>query len=104
MSVFWDVEPICLEEIDRRFRGAYCLHHQADAFIAQRMEAKSHLKRRSVSTRPHVATSQKTVIFLHLSSVYKLVKNVSWMLQGTRAIWRSMRGWKNNININIHLK
>jgi hypothetical protein len=28
MAVFWDVAPCSLAEIDRRFRGAYCLHHQ----------------------------------------------------------------------------
>jgi hypothetical protein len=38
MTVFWDVTPCSLVEIDRIFRGAYCLHH----------------------TR----TSQKTVIFI----------------------------------------
>jgi hypothetical protein len=26
--VFWDVEPCGHVEVDRRFRGAYCLHHQ----------------------------------------------------------------------------
>jgi hypothetical protein len=25
---FWDVAPCSLEQIDIRFRGAYCLHHQ----------------------------------------------------------------------------
>jgi hypothetical protein len=25
-AVFWDVAPCSLVEIDRRFRGAYCLH------------------------------------------------------------------------------
>jgi hypothetical protein len=28
MTVFWDVVSCRLVEIDRRFRGAYCLHHQ----------------------------------------------------------------------------
>jgi hypothetical protein len=28
MTVFWNVAPCNLVEIDRRFRGAYCLHHQ----------------------------------------------------------------------------
>jgi hypothetical protein len=27
--VFWDVLP-CKIIVDRRFRGAYCLHHQGD--------------------------------------------------------------------------
>jgi hypothetical protein len=28
MTVVWDVAPYILEDIGRRFRGAYCLHHQ----------------------------------------------------------------------------
>jgi hypothetical protein len=27
MAVFWDVAPCSPVETDRRFRGAYCLHH-----------------------------------------------------------------------------
>jgi hypothetical protein len=30
-SVFWDVAPCSHVEVDRRFRRAYCLHHQGDA-------------------------------------------------------------------------
>jgi hypothetical protein len=29
--VFWDVAPCSHDEVDRRFRGAYCFHHQGDA-------------------------------------------------------------------------
>jgi hypothetical protein len=28
MTVFWNVAQCSLVEIDRRFRGDYCLHHQ----------------------------------------------------------------------------
>jgi hypothetical protein len=28
MTVFWDVAPCSLAEVDRRFRGVYCLCHQ----------------------------------------------------------------------------
>jgi hypothetical protein len=28
--VFWDIAPYSLVEVDRRFRGVYCLHHQGD--------------------------------------------------------------------------
>jgi hypothetical protein len=28
MAVLWDVTPRSLVEIDRRFRGAYCLYHK----------------------------------------------------------------------------
>jgi hypothetical protein len=57
-GVFWDVAPCNHVEVGRRFRGAYCLHHQGD--LALMMEA---LKRRSTSTRLHVVTSQKTLKF-----------------------------------------
>jgi hypothetical protein len=30
MIISWDVAPCSRLEIDRRFRGAYCLHHQGD--------------------------------------------------------------------------
>jgi hypothetical protein len=30
MNVFWDVAQCNPVETDRRFRGAYCLHHQGD--------------------------------------------------------------------------
>jgi hypothetical protein len=29
-TVFWDVEPCSHVTVDRRFKGAYCLHHQGD--------------------------------------------------------------------------
>jgi hypothetical protein len=44
-AVFRDIAPCSLLDIDRRFTGAYCHHH------------------RSVSTRLHGTTSQKTAIF-----------------------------------------
>jgi hypothetical protein len=30
MAVFWVVAPCNLVEVHRRFRGAWCLHHQGD--------------------------------------------------------------------------
>jgi hypothetical protein len=30
VTTFWDVMTCRLVEIDRRFRGAYCLHHRPD--------------------------------------------------------------------------
>jgi hypothetical protein len=30
MAVFWNVAPCSLVDIDRRFRGTYCFHHQGD--------------------------------------------------------------------------
>jgi len=28
MTAVWDTAPYSLVEVDRRFRGAYCLHYQ----------------------------------------------------------------------------
>jgi hypothetical protein len=28
MTGVWDIAPCSLVEVDRRFRGAYCLHHR----------------------------------------------------------------------------
>jgi hypothetical protein len=33
MTAFWDIAPCSLVEVDRHFRGAYCLHHQGDLMI-----------------------------------------------------------------------
>jgi hypothetical protein len=30
MTTFWDIAPCSLVEVDRRFRGAYCLHYRPD--------------------------------------------------------------------------
>jgi hypothetical protein len=30
ITAFWDVAPCSVVEIGRRFKGAYCLHHQGD--------------------------------------------------------------------------
>jgi hypothetical protein len=34
---FWDIAPFSLG-VDRRFRGAYCFHHQGCKFITPTME------------------------------------------------------------------
>jgi hypothetical protein len=30
VRAFWDIAPRSLVEVDQRFRGAYCLHHDGD--------------------------------------------------------------------------
>jgi len=61
MAAFWDMAPCSRIEVDRRFRGVYYLHHWCSQYEP--------LKRRSVCTRIHSATSQKTV---------KYVRMVAW--------------------------
>jgi hypothetical protein len=49
IRAFLDVASCSLVEVDRRFRGECCLHHQGDD--------------QSTSSRLHDAISQKTVMF-----------------------------------------
>jgi hypothetical protein len=55
--VFWDVKPCSHVEVDQRFRGAYCLHHQGNSWWWRQYAP---LKRSSTSTWLHGATSQNT--------------------------------------------
>jgi hypothetical protein len=48
MIAFWNIAPCNLVEMDRRFRRAYCLHHQGD----------------ESSTRLHGAICQRAIIFV----------------------------------------
>jgi hypothetical protein len=45
--VFWDVLP-CKMIVDRRFRGAYCLHHQGWVIISSLMMEAVHTSETSV--------------------------------------------------------
>jgi hypothetical protein len=36
MIAFWNIAPCSPVEVDRRFRGAYCLHHQDNDTLLQR--------------------------------------------------------------------
>jgi hypothetical protein len=33
MAVFWVVAPCSLVEVYRRFKGAFCLHHESDEYF-----------------------------------------------------------------------
>jgi hypothetical protein len=54
IAAFWDTEPCSLYGVDRRFRGAVCLHHQgdegSDVHTRRRENVKSHI--------PLIATGQ----------------------------------------------
>jgi hypothetical protein len=59
IRVFWNVMPCSLIGVDRRFRGAYCLHHQGNGW-----RQYAPLKCWSTPMRLHRATSQKTLNFI----------------------------------------
>jgi hypothetical protein len=51
MAVLWDVEPCSFVEIDWRFRGAYCLHHQGDEWTGNTSRLASRFEGRQISER-----------------------------------------------------
>jgi hypothetical protein len=91
MTAFWDIAPCSLVDVDRRFRGAYCLHHQSNPHRP--------LKRRSTPTRLHGAISQKAVI---LSNVVKLIRHFPILFSETAFdIVRSKEEWRYKKRITV---
>jgi hypothetical protein len=41
MTVFWDIAPCSFVEVNRRFGGTYCLHHQGDVMTSRRCIQKA---------------------------------------------------------------
>jgi hypothetical protein len=74
MAVFCDVGPCSLVDINRRFRGAYCLRHYLSFWWGRQEDS---LKRRSVSTRLHGAVSQKAVSRLVVMRTRNLTEMLS---------------------------
>jgi hypothetical protein len=56
MTVFWDVAPCSLVQINQHFRGAYCLHHQGDKgrSISETLVNFYHTTRRNTSEDRHL--------------------------------------------------
>jgi hypothetical protein len=51
---FWDIAQCSLVEIDLRFRGGYCLHHQGDAvFMIGVRSFRVQTSKTSVTLRGH---------------------------------------------------
>jgi hypothetical protein len=46
MIAFWDIAPCSLVEVDRRFRGAYCLRHCPDGDYFNPEGCNLHTRRR----------------------------------------------------------
>jgi hypothetical protein len=75
--VFLDVAPCSNVEVDRRFRGAYCLHYQGGTAIALIMEAVPTSETSvnfNVTTRRYIPENFKlhVSIFNHTLSWYTL--------------------------------
>jgi hypothetical protein len=90
MRAFRDIEPCTLVEVERRFKGAYCLYHQDDEWCCDEAERISETS--SVSMSLHTALSQKAVNFItashHSFIIHRsLIRNS--MLQNTWC-WRNV--------------
>jgi hypothetical protein len=59
MAVFWDIAPCSLVKIDRRFKGAYCLHHQVNFYQTTR---RNNPEDKSSSSSPSHMSQQVTAI------------------------------------------
>jgi hypothetical protein len=60
MTVLWDVAPCSLVEICRRFKSAYCLHHQDTSKMSVDIYETT---RRNITEDSHLQTSNKWKIF-----------------------------------------
>jgi hypothetical protein len=67
IRTFWDVAPCSFFGVDRRFRGAYCLHNQDDLMIQY-----AFLRSRSTPSL-HGATSQQAQSFFLSSCILTCV-------------------------------
>jgi hypothetical protein len=93
MTAFWDTAACGLVEVDRRFRSAYCLHHQS-GYGDSRPYAS--LKCRSTSPRLHGAISQMGDILMILP-VFVCVRNLSLMKRKTQNKVVLKQGTEENI-------
>jgi len=56
--VFWDVAPCSHVEVDRRFRGAYCLHHQG-ALMMEAVRTSETSVNFNLTTRRYIPEDSK---------------------------------------------
>jgi hypothetical protein len=61
MGVFWNVVPCSLVDTDRRFRGAYCLHHQDEILTDVSEVLTTSIIRSIVLMMEAVSTSESSV-------------------------------------------
>jgi hypothetical protein len=66
MTPFWDAAPCSLVEVDRRFRGAYCLHHSGDDTTRRYVAESCHLHTRCCHRMTRVCTNVKLQFPKHL--------------------------------------
>jgi hypothetical protein len=88
VAVFWDVAPCNMVDIDRRFRGASCLHHQhLRTFMVARIckilmlcykiqDQKSNMKFTDVSRLDRIGDNRLFTAYSHKKDLF--VANSQW--------------------------
>jgi DNA topoisomerase VI subunit B len=72
--IFWDMLPSSQVDVDRRFRGAYCLHHQGALMIEAVRTTETSVNIYS-TTRQHIPEDSKLHYnFASNSSIDKLLE------------------------------
>jgi hypothetical protein len=71
MTAFWDIAPCSLVEVDRRFRSAYCLHHQGERPDTRRYipeDSDLHARRRE-NLKSHAVRCFANQLIIHVPSL-----------------------------------
>jgi hypothetical protein len=73
-AVFWVVLP-CKMIVDRRFRGTYCLHHQASSLNSSEHHTRRRENLKSHNTKLHSASNESERLgvanYIHISTVIR---------------------------------
>jgi hypothetical protein len=85
MTAFWDTAPYSLVEVDRRFNGAFCLHHQSDdrpddggIFAGETL--KSHTVNNFVLRLTTVSTWRRFCTVIDFRYCDRLIGDPHWVL------------------------
>jgi hypothetical protein len=73
MTVFWDVAPCYLADIDRCFRGTFCLHHQGSEIYLHNIQNELKIM--------HVSKCEPNAFISRLSNrlhFWDMAKNENW--------------------------
>jgi hypothetical protein len=76
MRVFWDIAPCTLSGVDRRFRGAHCLHHHPDdggSTHSQTSVYSNKTTRRYIPEDSHLQVNTHSIILFN-----KIDKRETW--------------------------
>jgi hypothetical protein len=67
--VFWDVSPRIHVEVNRRFSGAYCLHHQVAMMIEEVRTSETSVNF-NVATRRYIPEDSKLHLYNFLFNIF----------------------------------